>query len=176
MSAAGDSARALAPSFDEFFARELKTLEAIAYGLTGRWSLAEELAQEAMLVVYRRWHRVAGYDDPAAFARRVVANKAVSAFRRLLAEARAINRVRQRREQTVEVLDEPDERLWAAVRALPPRQAQALTLRYVADLDTAGIAATLECSEGNARVILHRARRALAAALGHQLEEVSDGA
>ena len=37
-----------------------------------------------------------------------------------MAEARAINRVRQRREQTVEVLDEPDERrsLARAVRVV----------------------------------------------------------
>lgn len=176
MIAAESSPRALGPSFDEFFVRELKALEAIAFGLTGRRSLAEELAQEAMLVVYRRWHRVASYDDPAAFARRVVSNKSVSAFRRLLAETRAVNRIRHRREQTVEVLDERDEVLWAAVRALPARQAQALTLRYVADLDTVGIAATLGCSEGNARVVLHRARRALAAALGRDVREVSDDA
>jgi hypothetical protein len=83
--------------FEAFFARELGSLEAIAYGLTGRRGLAEELAQEAMLAVYRRWDTVAGYDDPAAFARRVVANKAVSAFRRLAAEARAVNRGPHRR-------------------------------------------------------------------------------
>jgi RNA polymerase sigma-70 factor (ECF subfamily) len=166
MITAGSSPRVLAASFDEFFARELAGLEAIAFGLTGRRALAEELAQEAMLVVYRRWHHVAGYDDPAAFARRVVSNMSVSAYRRLLAEARAINRIRRRREQGFECLGERDSALWAAVRALPARQAQALALRYVADLDTAGIAATLGCSEGNARVVLHRARQTLASRLG----------
>jgi RNA polymerase sigma-70 factor (ECF subfamily) len=71
MITAESSDRTLGRSFDEFFVRELKTLEVIAYGLTGRRALAEELAQEAVLVVYRRWHTVAGYEDPAAFARRV---------------------------------------------------------------------------------------------------------
>jgi len=157
--------------FEAFFARELGSLEAIAYGLTGRWGLAEELAQEAMLAVFRRWDTVAGYDDPAAFARRVVANKAVSAFRRLLAEARAVNRVRHRREPAHAVLSDSDDALWAAVRRLPARQAQAVTLRYVADLDTLAIAAALGCTEGNVRVLLHRARQALAAALHREQED-----
>src|SRR5262245_17582911 len=157
--------------FEAFFARELGSLEAIAYGLTGRRSLAEELAQEAMLAVYRRWDTVCAYDDPAAFARRVVANKAVSAFRRLAAEARALNRVRQRREPAGTVLGESDEALWAAVRRLPARQAQAVALRYVGDLDAAAIAAVLGCTEGNVRVLLHRARQALASALGRREED-----
>ena len=157
--------------FDEFFARELRSLEAIAYGLTGRRALAEELAQEAMLVVYRRWDALARYDDPAAFARRVVANKAVSVFRRLLAEGRALNRVRQRPQPPPAVLTEQDHALWSAVRDLPRRQAQAVALRYVDDLDTATIASILGCSEGAVRVTLHRARRALALALGRTDEE-----
>lgn len=157
--------------FDEFFARELRSLEAIAYGLTGRRALAEELAQEAMLVAFRRWDALVLYDDPAAFARRVVANKSVSAFRRLLAEARALNRVRHRVEPPGDTLTPHDQALWSAVRALPRRQAQAIALRYIDDLDTAAIAAILDCSEGTVRVTLHRARKALAVALGRPEED-----
>jgi membrane peptidoglycan carboxypeptidase len=82
----------------------------------------------------------------------VVANKAVSAFRRLLAEARAVNRVRHRRHPAYAVLSDSDDALWAAVRRLPARQAQAVALRYIADLDTTAIAAALGCTEGNVRV------------------------
>lgn len=163
-----------AGDFDEFFARELRSLEAIAYGLTGRRALAEELAQEAMLVVYRRWDALARYDDPAAFARRVVAHKAVSVFRRGLAEARALNRVRQHPEPPPATLTDHDQALWAAVRALPRRQAQAVALRYVDDLDTIAIAAVLGRTEGAVRVILHRARKALAVALGRTDDEEDD--
>lgn len=170
MTTTGTGPRAIVDDFDEFFARELGSLEAIAFGLTGRRGLAEELAQEAMLVVYRRWAVLAGYDDPAAFARRVVANKSVSAFRRLLAEARALNRVRDRRELSVDTMRDPDDALWGAVRRLPARQAQAVTLRYVGDLDTTAIAAALGCPEGTVRVLLHRARQSLALALGRDNE------
>ncbi len=176
MTAERSPSRVLEDTFEHFFSRELRRLEAIALGLTGRRGLAEELAQEAMLVVYRRWETISAYDDPAAFARRVVANKSVSAFRRLLAEARAFNRVRAQAEITTEVLTERDEALWAAVRSLPAAQAQALTLRYVADLDIAAIAATLDCSTGNARQLLHRGRRALAVLVGRDHEEAFDDA
>src|SRR4051794_35698929 len=105
--------------FDAFFARELGRLEAVAFGLTGRRGLAEGLAQEAMLVVHRRWDTLSRYDDPAAFARRVVANKSVSVFRRLLAETRAINRVRSWPSAEVPGLEPTDDALWRAVRGLP---------------------------------------------------------
>lgn len=168
---AGISPAPLVGGFDDFFRSELGSLEAIAFGLTGRRVLAEELAQEAMLVVHRRWDSLSAYDDPAAFARRVVANKSVSAFRRLMAEGRALNRVRRRREHAVEMISEHDEALWRAVRDLPARQAQAVALKYVGDLDSDAIAAVLGCSVGNVRVILHRARTSLAIALGRDAEE-----
>lgn len=152
--------------FDAFFVRELGRLEAIAHALTGRRPLAEELAQEAMLVVYRRWDQLAAYDDPAAFARRVVANKAVSTFRRLGAEARAVGRVRSWRPPDPPELEPGDEQLWREVRRLPDRQKQAIALRYVTDLDTAAIAEVLGCEESTVRVLLHRGRQQLAATLG----------
>jgi RNA polymerase sigma-70 factor (ECF subfamily) len=176
MAGAGDVDRSA--GFDAFFISEFGSLRSIAYGLTGRWSLAEELTHEAMLVVHRRWDDLVAYDDPRAFARRVVANKSVSAFRRLLAEARAVNRVRAQlpRRDAYVLSDGTDERLWAAVRALPGRQAQAIALRYIGDLDAAGIARVMQTTDGAVRVLLHRGRQALALALGSpDEEEVSDG-
>jgi RNA polymerase sigma-70 factor (ECF subfamily) len=174
MTTAGTPAHTTRASFDDFFSAELPSLEAVAFGLTGRRSLAEELAQEAMLVVYRRWDALAAYDDPAAFARRVVVNKSVSTFRRLIAEARALNRVRSRPAPAGLSWGPPDEELWAAVRRLPARQAQAVALRYVADLDSTQIGAVLGCEPGAVRVLLHRARRSLAAALEHEDQEALD--
>lgn len=55
---------------------------------------------------------------------------------------------------------------WRAVRALPQQQARCVVLRYVEDLDTAGIAAVLGCAEPTVRVHLHRARLTLAVTLG----------
>jgi DNA-directed RNA polymerase specialized sigma24 family protein len=63
--------------FDEFYVREFPGVVGLAYALSGNPSSAEDLAQEAFLVAYRRWSTVGEYDDPGAWVRRVVANMSV---------------------------------------------------------------------------------------------------
>ncbi|MBI5087487.1 MAG: sigma-70 family RNA polymerase sigma factor [Actinobacteria bacterium] len=57
------------------------------------------------------------------------------------------------------------ERAIALVRTLPADQAEIVLLRIVADLDVAQVAAIVGKTEGNVRVIVHRALRRLAIAL-----------
>ncbi len=49
----------------------------------------------------------------------------------------------------------PDERLWTAVGALPPKQRAAVSLRYGSDLPHSEIATALGCSPEAARRSLH---------------------
>jgi RNA polymerase sigma-70 factor (ECF subfamily) len=56
--------------------------------------------------------------------------------------------------------------VWRAVRALPPRQAQAVALYYVDDRSVAEIAEILRCAEGTVKAHLHKARQKLAEAIG----------
>lgn len=76
------------------------------------------------------------------------------------------HRARARRPVPVEAVDElagaappaaepRDEELWARVRALPPKQRAAVTLRYAGDLTHAEIADALSCSQDAARRSLH---------------------
>ncbi len=59
--------------------------------------------------------------------------------------------------------------------ALPRGQREATVLRYYLDLDVAEVAMALRVGEGTAKTTLHRARRALATALGEEtLEEAND--
>jgi RNA polymerase sigma-70 factor (ECF subfamily) len=118
-----------------------------------------------MLVAYRRWREVTELERPDLWVRRTCANLAVSQFRRRMVELRVTARLAGRRQPPVE-LSEAGEEFWAAVRALPHRQAQAAALRYVYDMPLAEIAATLGTSEGTVKQHLSRARQALAAALG----------
>src|SRR5437879_4503227 len=75
--------------FDGFYLNEYHAVVSLALALSGnRWA-AEDIAQEAFLVVHRNWARVSGYDQPALWVRRVAANLAVSLFRRSVAEAKA---------------------------------------------------------------------------------------
>ncbi len=62
----------------------------------------------------------------------------------------------------IEVVDpEPDDGIWAAVGALPPKQRAAVALRYACDLPHAEIAAALGCSPEAARRSLHEGMKRL---------------
>jgi RNA polymerase sigma factor (sigma-70 family) len=54
-----------------------------------------------------------------------------------------------------------DEELWAAVRALPPKQRTAVALRYALDADYALIARTMSVSEDAARRSVHEGLKRL---------------
>lgn len=155
-------------SFDEFYRAQFPKLVPLARALCGP-GIADDIAQEAMLAVYRNWRRVSEMSAPEAWARRTCANMAVSAFRRRVAELRAL--VRLERPVDCPELDQDDEAFWAAVRELPKRQAQSAALRYLYGLSVAEIAATLEISEGSVKQHLSRARAVLMKQLRLDSEE-----
>ena len=154
-------------SFEEFYGAELPRLVALARGLCPP-GVAEDVAQEAMLVAYRRWSELDELERPDLWVRRTCANLAVSQFRRRVIELRATARLASRRQTPVE-LSEAGEEFWQAVRALPHRQAQTAALRFVYDMPLADIAVTLDCTEGTVKQHLSRARHSLAATLGATL-------
>jgi RNA polymerase sigma-70 factor (sigma-E family) len=153
-------------AFEQLYRRDYGRLVALAYGLSGSRSAAEELAQEAFLAAHRRWDEISEYADPAAWLRRVVVNRAVSVVRRRVAEGLALARLGARRELP-DALPDHDEAVWRAVRSLPRRQAQVVALHYVDDRAVAEIAAILGCAEGTVKAHLHQARQSLARTLGH---------
>lgn len=149
---------ALQESFDSFYGSQYPALVRVGYVLAGSWAVAEDLAQDAFVKAYDRWEHVGGLDDPAAWLRRVVANAATSRWRRLRTELKF-----QHRFVDDPVVDEyGDGELWAAVRRLPRRQAQAIALRFVVGLGPSEIASTLGCSVETARTHLKRAKETLA--------------
>ncbi len=153
-------------AFDRFYAREFPKMVSVAFALSGSRMAAEDLAQEAMVVAYRRWPEVGVLDRPGAWARRVVLNLAASAYQRRKAEARALLRLAPLRGEPPALLSDEAGQFWHAVRRLPKRQAQAVTLHYLEDAPVAEIAAIMDCAENTVKVHLHRGRQALAARLG----------
>jgi RNA polymerase sigma-70 factor (ECF subfamily) len=150
--------------FERFVRHERRALLALAFALCSDRGVAEDLVQDALLEAYRRWDRIAGYDDPAAWARRVVVTRATSRWRRNKSELRALERFAARTQSNASDTD-AGELFWTAVRTLPERQAQMVVLRYVDDLDVAAIARVMECAEGTVKATLHQARRALSTRL-----------
>ena len=154
--------------YTTFFRGQLRSLVALAAAIAGA-DRAEEIAQEALLRAHREWDRIARYDKPGAWVRRVTINLATSSRRRRLSERRALQRVAARPQ-----LDAPPPEVdgfWALVRRLPDRQAAAVALFYLDDLSIAEIADALDCAEGTAKAHLHQGRRALAA---HLLDQEHD--
>ncbi len=150
--------------FDAFFRRERRAVIGLAYALSGSRLACEDLAQEAFVAAYRRWDEIGAYDNPGAWVRRVVANRAVSTVRRRVAEAKAVASLGFRRVRPAELPDESAD-LWALVRDLPKRQAQAVALRYVEQLTPEEIAEVLGISRDSVYTHLRRAHQALAAEL-----------
>lgn len=160
-------------SFESFYRREFREVVGLAYALSGSRLGAEDLAQEAFIAAHRKWDRIGGYDKPGAWVRRVVANKAVSGFRRKAAEAKALARLAGQRHQPMPELEPQDEEFWRTVRRLPDRQAQAISLFYIEDRPVAEIGEILGCSPATAKVHLFRGRQALAAKLGLEVADES---
>lgn len=161
-----------AADFREFYEREATNVLAYLIATTGdRW-VAEELAQETFARAYRDWEHVGSYDNPGGWVHRVAHNLAMSRFRRLGAEARAMLRLRGLRRAEPE-LEPPrhDEAFWAEVHRLPEQQARAVTLHYLEDRSISDIAEAMGCAESTARVHLHRGRRRLAERLQLDVED-----
>jgi RNA polymerase sigma-70 factor (ECF subfamily) len=152
-------------SFEGFYLQEYRSIVALARVLSGSASVAEDLAQEAFSAAYRDWSRVATFEHPNLWLRRVVANLSVSLFRRTLAEARARIRISNAR-PALESMPDVSEDVWDAVRRLPRRQAQAIALVYLDGLSVDEAGVVLECSAGTVKTHLKRGRSTLAKKLG----------
>ena len=164
-----DAVRESSETFEELYVREFGSIVALAYALSGSRAAAEDLAQEAFLAAHRNWETVADLDAPGAWVRRVVANLSVSAFRRGVAETKALTRAAIGRQQVMPELSADDAEFWRAVRSLPRRQAQVITLHYLEDRPVAEIAEILGTADGTVKKHLHDGRQALARRL--RLEE-----
>jgi RNA polymerase sigma-70 factor (ECF subfamily) len=149
--------------FDAFFRREYPRLVTLARALSGSRAHAEDLAQDAMIVVLRRWDEIARFDNPTAYARRTCANLAVSSRRRRWAEVRALVRLASYRDPLPSMGE--DERFWDEVRALPKREAQVVALYYGCDLPLVEIAELLGIANGTVKAHLSHARDRLASRL-----------
>ena len=110
---------------------------------------ADDCFQETLLAALRAYPRLRDPRAIRAWLFSIAARKAIDLHRE---RARA-----PRPEPDLEALaaarpaSEPDPALWARVRALPPKQRQAVTLRYQADLSHREIARVLGISEAAAR-------------------------
>src|SRR5680860_723320 len=79
-------------SFEFFYEQQRRPLIALAYAVSGSRIAAEDLAQEALVAAFEAWDQIRGKDNPGTWVRRILLNKAASAYRRKLTELRALAR------------------------------------------------------------------------------------
>jgi RNA polymerase sigma-70 factor (sigma-E family) len=142
------------PAFTAFVDAELPRLLGYAHVLTGNEHDAWDLTQEALARVGLRWSRIDAGGNPSAYARTILVRLNIDRLRRL--------RLEHPREQLPEVAIEDryavDVAPWlvTGLAGLTPRQRTAVVLRFVDDLDMAGIATQMHCSLGTAKSHLSR--------------------
>ena len=149
-------------SFEAFYRSHRTPLVGLAFAISGSRLGADDLVHDVMEAAYRDWDRVQKRDDPAAWVRRMVAYRAVSAYRRRLSEAKAVARLALHRGSPAFPQSSAEaDRIWSEVRRLPRRQAQVVALRYVEQLTMTEIGDVLGCSKESVNTHLRRARETL---------------
>ncbi len=157
-SAVGESEPAARDNFEELYALHFQPLTVQVYAYTGSLPAAQDIVQEAFCRALAKWRRVAGYDDPVAWVRRVAWNLATSRWR---SDRVAARYARQQREVTVPPPSPNRVALTRALATLPPQQRRAVVLFYVADLSIQAIAEQEGVATGTVKSWLHRGRTAL---------------
>jgi RNA polymerase sigma factor (sigma-70 family) len=138
-------------SFEEVYASELQAVTRLAFLLVRSQAVAEELAQDAFLRLFERFHVV---ENPAGFLRTVVVRLCLTWQRRDQMEHRLIRQVGIDRPAEVSEIDET----WEALGRLQPERRVVLVLRFYEQLPHREIAALLGCPTATVR---SRTRRAL---------------
>lgn len=161
-------------AFEAFYAEHWVAVVVVVRALCREDAVAEELAQEAFLRAYGRWGRVSALDRPELWVRRVALNLAISRFRRLQVEARALVRLGAERPAPAQPLPAEVEPFVRALRRLPTRQGRIAALYYLDDLSVAQVAEVVGCAEGTVKSQLHAARARLRDELAELLDHQPD--
>jgi len=138
----------------------------ISFALVGDWDLAEQLAQEAYLRLWRRWSWISDPQAAPSYLQRTVVNLSRETIRRRVTEhrvlkARSMERPRAMEPDTAEVVA-----LRSAITALPARKRECIVLRYLLGLSEAETADVLGVSIGTVKSQTHKGL--------HQLRERLD--
>lgn len=142
-------------------------LTRLAHVMLGDKPSAEDVVQEAFCGLYRNWARLA---DPAAalpYVRASVLNGCRSVIRRRrLRASKALYEPAAASAESVMLTGEEHRSVLAALRKLPARQREALTMRFYLHLSDEEIAQVMGISPSTVRSTSHRALAALGRMLG----------
>jgi RNA polymerase sigma-70 factor (ECF subfamily) len=145
--------------FTELYLRSRERLAGQLYALIGDEHGAFDLVEEAFVRTWAKWDRIATYDDPEAFVRRVAFNLAKNQWRRV--------RRTLLRSSPPEVASRASDwsshqDLVAALMTLSRNEREAIVLHYLADRPIDEIAGQMKVPAGTVKSWLSRGRSRLA--------------
>lgn len=148
--------------FDHFVEEAGGPLMRTVYLIVRDAAMAEDIVQETMLRVARRWPRVRRMRHRTAYARRIAVNLALDE-RRLQGRERPTSELLEPEPTEANHDDRVEQRLdlMTALSALSPRARAVIVLRYYGDLSEAQVAETLGCSVGTVKTTAWRALETL---------------
>ena len=146
--------------FDAFYSASYRRIVGQVFALLGDLHEAEDVTQDAFAKASFHWSRIAAYDQPEAWVRRVAFNGAYNSTRRARRWLVALARHGPPADVPAASADHLD--LHRALRRLSPRHREVLVLHYVAELAVERIAADLRLPVGTVKSRLARGRAALA--------------
>ena len=148
----------------DLYRAHYRSLVRLAALLLDDVSTSEEVVQDAYIRMHGAWRRINDPEKALPYLRTTVVNLSRSRMRRRqVAERHAPKPMPDApsAEYGAISLAERDA-VVAALRELPPKQREALVLRFYGDLTEADIAAAMGCSQGAVKSHLHRGKAALA--------------
>jgi RNA polymerase sigma-70 factor (ECF subfamily) len=173
--------RAEHDDFAEFYAASYGRVVALVAAIVGERQQAEDIAQEAFARALTRWPRIASYDLPEAWVRRVALRLTIDAGRRMRRAASMSIRLAAGQRGSRDPRDPRDPydplaatALSVALMRLPLAQRQVLVLYYLADLPVDHIARECGVSVSTVRNRLAAARDRLERELKESDQEVPD--
>ena len=159
----GGAVTVAAVDLTELYTAHYRSLVRLAAFLTGDRDNAEEVVQDAYVKVLGSWRGLREPDKAEAYLRTAVVNLSRSRLRRRqvaakhqpkpLADVASAESSAMRTVQRQAVVQ--------ALQQLPPRQREAVVLRYFGDLSEAQTAAAMGCSVGAVKSHTSRAMAAL---------------
>ena len=135
---------------EEIYHTHYRSLVRLAVLLVRDVATAEEVVQDSFIAMHSAWRRLRDGDKALAYLRQSVVNRSRSVLRHRVVVDRnapkAAPDMPSAEQGALSLLERSA--VIAALRTLPPRQREALVLKYYADLSEAQIASTMGISRG----------------------------
>jgi RNA polymerase sigma-70 factor (sigma-E family) len=136
----------------------------LAFQLSHDRAAAEDLVQQALEQVYRRWRRHGtDVEHAEAYARRAVVNEYLRRRRLRSATELITDVVPETASAAPDAAVAERDAMWRILGELPARQRAAVVLRYYEELPDRDIAALLGCREATVRSLVARGLHTLRA-------------